>query len=91
MALARKLHTLYTDELRRNLAEQDLCLKLEYTGSAYEGVKVRRDDYDSDLEFDIMVILKCDTELQVCVMHYVQCDIQIITFSMFSLNSLNAV
>jgi len=96
MTLARKLHTLDAVELRDQLSEDGFCLRLEYTWSAYEGVKVRRDDFDSDLEFDIMVILKCDTELQVCVMHYVQCDIQIITFSLciwsgYSLNSPNVV
>jgi len=65
MAAAKRLHQLYTDELQRLLAELAYCSRLEYTGSAYEGVKVRRNDDDSDLEFDIMVILRCDTDLQV--------------------------
>ena len=43
------------------------CSRLEYTGSAYEGVKVRRSDTDSDIEFDIMVILRCETDLQVVI------------------------
>jgi len=91
MAEARKLHTLYTETLRNKLAEKNFCSRLEYTGSAYEGVKVRRNDDDSDLEFDIMVILKRDSQLEVDMMHDVHCDIQIIIFSMFSLNSLNVV
>jgi len=62
---AKRLHQLYTDELQRRLQERGVCRRLEYTGSAYEGVKVQRTDNDSDLEFDIMVILRCGTDLQV--------------------------
>jgi len=65
MTEAKRLHRLYTDELQRQLAAHGVCSRLEYTGSAYEGVKVRRTDADSDLEFDIMVILRCGTDLQV--------------------------
>jgi len=80
MTSARRLHSLYTDELQRRLAEHDFCSRLEYTGSAYEGVKVPRSENDSDLEFDIMVILRCDTHLQVValqVIHGVHCGIQL--------------
>jgi len=62
---AKRLHQLYTDELQRRLQDRGVCRRLEYTGSAYEGVKVQRTDDDSDLEFDIMVILRCGTDLQV--------------------------
>jgi len=62
---AKRLHQLYTDELQRLLAARGVCWRLEYTGSAYEGVKVQRNEDDSDLEFDIMVILRCGTDLQV--------------------------
>jgi len=65
MTDAKRLHRLYTDELQRRLAANGFCSRLEYTGSAYEGVKVRRSEDNSDLEFDIMVILRCDTDLQV--------------------------
>jgi len=65
MTEARRLHQLYIDELQRRLATRGVCSRLEYTGSAYEGVKVRRTDDDSDLEFDIMVILRCATDLRV--------------------------
>jgi len=62
---AKRLHQLYTDEILRRLQDRGVCERLEYTGSAYDGVKVRRNDNDSDLEFDIMVILRCETDLQV--------------------------
>ena len=62
---AKLLHQLYTDALQHRLQERRVCQRLEYTGSAYDGVKVRRNDNDSDLEFDIMVILRCETDLQV--------------------------
>jgi len=65
MTDAKRLHRLYTDELQRRLAAYGFCSRLEYTGSAYEGVKVGRSDVDSDLEFDIMVILRCGADLQV--------------------------
>ena len=67
---AKRLHQVYTDELQRVLQAQGFCSRLEYTGSAYEGVKVRRSDTDSDMEFDIMVILRCETDLQVVVIRW---------------------
>ena len=48
---ARPTHTQYTDYLADNLRGMGLCSRVEYTGSAYEGVKV-----SNDIEFDIMVI-----------------------------------
>jgi len=71
MPKAKRLHQLYTEELQRRLAARGVCSRLEYTGSAYEGVKVRRNDDDSDLEFDIMVILRGGTELKVQSFAYV--------------------
>jgi len=65
MKEAKRLHQLYSDELQRRLTARGVCKRFEYTGSAYEGVKVRRTEDDSDLEFDIMVILRCGTDLQV--------------------------
>ena len=64
---ANRLHQLYVDEIRRRLVDRDVCSRLEYKGSAYEGVKVPRSDNDSDIEFDIMVILRRETDLQVSV------------------------
>jgi len=64
---AKRLHHLYTEKLREQLVARGICSRLEYTGSAYEGVKVRRNDNDSDLEFDIMVILQPVNGLQVYV------------------------
>jgi len=60
MADAKRLHQLYMEEIRRVLVKRGVCSRLEYTGSAYEGTKVRRSDADRDLEFDIMVILRCE-------------------------------
>ena len=62
---AKRLHQLYTDEIQRRLQDRGVCQRIEYTGSAYDGVKVRRSDNDNDLEFDIMVILRCESELKV--------------------------
>ena len=62
MGDAKQLHQLYMTELRRVLVDHGVCLRLEYTGSAYEGTKVRRSDTDRDLEFDIMVILRCPAD-----------------------------
>jgi len=63
----KQLHELFTKEIRNRLQDRDICWRLEYAGSAYEGVKVRpwvrRYDNDSDLEFDVMVILQCNTNL----------------------------
>ena len=56
---AKQLHRLYVEDIRRVLAEHGVCSRVEYTGSAYEGTKVRLNDTDRDLEFDIMVVLQC--------------------------------
>jgi len=65
MAEATRYHHLYINELQRHLANRGVCWRLEFAGSAYEGVKVRRNDKDSDIEFDIMIILQCPSDLQV--------------------------
>ena len=67
MTGVKKLHHLFIDELESRLRAHGVCLRLEYTGSSYEGVKVRRSDADSDLEFDIMVILRGGTDLRVFI------------------------
>jgi len=67
MTEAKRLHQLYTEKLQSRLAESGVCSRFEYTGSTYDGVKVRRNVDNSDLEFDIMVILPSATELQVIV------------------------
>jgi len=65
---AKQLHRLYVEDIRRVLAEHGVCSRVEYTGSAYEGTKVRLNDTDRDLEFDIMVVLQCRAaDLQVIV------------------------
>ena len=48
---ARQTHTKYTNYLANELRKLEICSRVEYTGSAYEGVKV-----SNDIEFDIMVI-----------------------------------
>ena len=65
MTAAKRLHQLYTDVIERRLRKQGVCSRFEYTGSVYEGVKVRRSENDSDIEFDIMVILRRETDLRV--------------------------
>ena len=65
MVGAKRLYRLYTDVIERRLRKQGVCSRFEYTGSVYEGVKVRRSDSDSDIEFDIMIILRCRTDLGV--------------------------
>ncbi|KAI0215608.1 hypothetical protein LSAT2_032333 [Lamellibrachia satsuma] len=50
---AKPIHTKYTDYLAKGLKNLEICSRVEYTGSAYEGVKV-----SNDIEFDIMVIKK---------------------------------
>jgi len=62
MTGAKRLLQLYTVELQRLLAARGYCSRLEYTGSVYEGVKVARSDADSDLEFDIMIILPRESQ-----------------------------
>jgi len=71
MTEAKRLHRVYIDELQRRLQRDGICQRVEYTGSSYEGVKVRRNDDDSDLEFDIMVILRCDADLRVSLLTFI--------------------
>jgi len=61
---AKLMHGVIIDELMRKLKEKPLrCSRLEYTGSAYEGVKVSKSKDDDDLEFDIMVIIEGGRDL----------------------------
>ena len=62
MIEAKRLLELYKGELQRLLTERGLCSRLECIGSVYEGVKVGRSDTDSDLEFDVMVILPRESQ-----------------------------
>jgi len=62
---AKRLHQLYANTIWRRLKDKGICSRFEYTGSSYDGVKVRRSDDDSDLEFDIMVILRRESHLRV--------------------------
>ena len=72
MTNAKRLHQLYMEELQRKLVERGVCSRVEYTGSTYEGTKVRRSDTDMDFEFDVMVILLCDAD-QLQVLHSFDC------------------
>lgn len=57
MEAAKKTHERYKSIIEEKLRSKDICKRLEYTGSSYEGVKVRKSPSDMDLEFDIQVIL----------------------------------
>ena len=74
---AKRLFKLYADELQRLLAARGFCSRFEHTGSVYEGVKVARSETDSDLEFDVMVILpvprESNNDLLVSVIRYLDC------------------
>jgi hypothetical protein len=64
MEAARRLHERYKTFIEQKLRSKDICKRLEYTGSSYEGVKVRKSPNDMDLEFDIQVILVGGEKLQ---------------------------
>ena len=67
MKEAKKLLTECLPKLRKKMKEsqQGLCTDLIFTGSSYEGVKVRRNEKDDDLEFDIMVVMDVRNNMQV--------------------------
>jgi hypothetical protein len=54
---ARAVHKLFLDEIEQYLRSKDICSRIEYTGSSYEGVKVAKNADDDDLEFDVMIIM----------------------------------
>lgn len=57
MKEAKRTHTEITGIIQEELSKMDICKRLEFTGSSYEGVKVNKNMTDKDLEFDIMVIM----------------------------------
>ncbi len=64
MTEAKRLHERYTTIIDKDLRTRDICKRLEYTGSSYEGVKVMKTPSDADLEFDIQVILNGGDKLR---------------------------
>lgn len=52
MKEANEMHTKIMKKVEESLKEVKIFSRLEFAGSAYEGVKV------TDLEFDVMVIMK---------------------------------
>ena len=52
MKEANEMHTKIMKQVEESLKEVKIFSRLEFVGSAYEGVKV------TDLEFDVMVIMK---------------------------------
>lgn len=57
IAEAMKIHRSFMLEIERHFQRRGICQYLEYTGSSYEGVKVRKSSEDDDLEFDVMMII----------------------------------
>lgn len=47
------------DKIEKELRKQGICVRIEYTGSTYEGTKVAKSQQNYDLEFDVMVIIDC--------------------------------
>ena len=68
MKEAKRMHTAIITELQKKLKDVRACSKLEYVGSAYEGVRVGRetDGKQDDIEFDIMVFMEKIGEIKVC-------------------------
>lgn len=59
----RKINEVYKKEISDKLQAEGICHRLQYAGSAYEGVKVCKTPTDPDKEFDILVILKGGADL----------------------------
>lgn len=53
------MHKEYMDRIENELRKLGICVRIEYTGSTYEGTKVAKSQQDYDLEFDVMVIVDC--------------------------------
>lgn len=51
------IHYEYMMEIQNHFQGRGICHYLQYTGSSYEGVKVRKTNEDYDLEFDVMMII----------------------------------
>ena len=56
---ARAMHHMFMfmSEIERKLREANICSRIEYTGSSYDGIKVSKSSTDDDLEFDVMIIM----------------------------------
>src|SRR6218665_3093080 len=66
MAMAMRIHRAYMEEIENAFRRNGICHRLEYTGSSYEGVKVRKNSDNDDLEFDVMIVIdKHKYDLQV--------------------------
>src|SRR6218665_3717677 len=58
LKVARAMHTDIINEISKDFQEKGISQRLEFTGSAYEGVKVGKCEGNDDLEFDVMMVLK---------------------------------
>lgn len=54
---ARQMNAPYIKEIEDYLRSKDLCSRIVYSGSAYEGTKVSKSPDNDDLEFDVMIIM----------------------------------
>lgn len=52
-----RIHKAFMEEIENVFRRKGICHRLEYTGSSYEGVNVRKNSVEDDLEFDGMVII----------------------------------
>lgn len=59
MIEAKARHTAIMGELEKQMRLLGMLVRLEYTGSSYEGTKVARSPDNYDLEFDVMLIIDC--------------------------------
>jgi len=57
LAAARTVHKEIMDKINDYLRMKNVCVNVEYTGSAYEGTQVTRSPSGDDLEFDNQFIL----------------------------------
>lgn len=64
MTAAKQSLERYKNIIERELRAQDICKRLDYTGSSYERVKVNKSRADEDLEFDIQVTMVGGDKLQ---------------------------
>lgn len=66
MTKAKRIHHDLMQEIESTFRRNGICHRLEYTGSSYEGVKVRKGIDEDDLEFDVMMVVdKHKYDLQV--------------------------
>jgi len=66
------LTVLLRGKLQPQLRKRDLCSDLMFTGSSYEGVKVKKGHDDDDLEFDVMVFIDVpDIVVYYIMLHFI--------------------